>query len=109
MKALFTTSKMLVGKTDTAFVRYLHDKIQWDARLVAILGARGVGKTTMLLQHIKMYDNLDESLYVMADDFYFSQHRLFDLAMSFYRQDGKRLYIDEIHKYKGWSNEIKNI
>lgn len=109
MKALFTTSKMLVEKTDTAFVRYLHDKIQWDARLVAILGARGVGKTTMLLQHIKMYDNLDESLYVMADDFYFSQHRLFDLAMSFYRQGGKRLYIDEIHKYKGWSNEIKNI
>jgi len=109
MQSLFTTHKMLIGRTDTRFVRYLHCQISWDSRLVAILGARGVGKTTMILQHIKLYDNQDESLYVSADDFYFTRHRLFDLALSFYQQGGKRLYIDEIHKYKGWSVEVKNI
>lgn len=73
------------------------------------MGSRGVGKTTLLLQHIKLYDRLEETLFVTADDFYFSTHRLFDLAYQFYAQGGKRLYIDEIHKYKGWSTEIKNI
>ena len=109
MQSLFTTHKMLVDRTETRFIRYLHDQISWNSRLVAILGSRGVGKTTMILQHIKLYDNQDESLYVSADDFYFTQHRLFDLALSFYQQGGKRLYIDEIHKYKGWSVEVKNI
>lgn len=94
---------------DTSFVRYLHNQINWKSRLVSILGSRGVGKTTLLLQHIKLYDNIDESLYVLADDFYFSEHRLFDLAKDFYQQGGNKLYIDEIHKYKGWSVEIKNI
>ena len=109
MQSLFTTHKMLVDRTETRFIRYLHDQISWNSRLVAILGSRGVGKTTMILQHIKLYDNQDESLYVTADDFFFTQHRLFDLALSFYQQGGKRLYIDEIHKYKGWSVEVKNI
>ena len=89
-------------------VRYLYHQINWDGRLVAILGARGVGKSTMLLQHI-LLTGKENTLYVTADDFYFSQHRLFDLALAFYQQGGKRLLIDEIHKYHGWSTEIKNI
>ena len=100
---------MQLERTPTDFVRFLHDRIAWDSRLVAVTGSRGVGKTTMLLQHIKLFDNADETLFVTADDFYFSTHRLFDLAYRFYSQGGKRLYIDEIHKYKGWSTEIKNI
>ena len=84
---------------DTSFVRYLHAQINWESRLISILGARGVGKTTLLLQHIKLHDNHEESLYVQADDFYFTQHRLYDLALAFYQQGGKKLYIDEIHKY----------
>lgn len=56
-----------------------------------------------------MHENPDEVLYVTADDFYFTRHRLFDLAMQFYTQGGKKLFIDEVHKYKGWSVEIKNI
>jgi predicted AAA+ superfamily ATPase len=63
----------------------------------------------MLLQHIKLTDQQNDSLYVMADDLYFSNHRLIDLAWKFYQIGGKYLYIDEIHKYKGWSTEIKNI
>ena len=109
MDTLIDTYKALLERVDTSFVRYLQERINWNARLVAILGARGVGKTTLILQHIKMHDNVDTSLYVLADDFYFSEHRLYDLALSFYQQGGKRLYIDEIHKYKGWSVEVKNI
>lgn len=109
MNTLYRTFKIQLEYTSTEFVRYLHDRIAWNSRLIAITGARGVGKTTMLLQHIKLFDNLEESLFVMADDFYFTKHRLFDLAYQFYSNGGKRLYIDEIHKYKGWSAEIKNI
>ena len=91
------------------FVRYLHDGIDWEAQLIAILGARGVGKTTMLLQHIKQYNTLDDTLFVYADNIYFTKHTLFDLALDFYKNGGRHLYIDEIHKYKNWSQEIKNI
>lgn len=109
METLINDYRALLDRVDTTFVRYLHDQINWNSRLIAILGARGVGKTTLLLQHIKMYDQPDQSLYVLADDFYFSNNRLYELAQRFYQQGGKRLYIDEIHKYRNWSVEIKNI
>lgn len=101
METLYRAYRTLLNNTSTDFVRYLHDQIEWDSRLIAILGARGIGKTTMLLQHIKQYDNIDETLFVTADDLYFSEHRIFDLAMEFYQHGGKKLYIDEIHKYYG--------
>ena len=109
MESLINDYKALLERVDTTFVRYLHDRINWDSRLIAILGARGVGKTTLLLQHIKMHDNIDRTLYVLADDFYFSNHSLYDLALRFYQFGGQKLYIDEIHKYHNWSVEIKNI
>lgn len=109
MDTLYRAYRTLLNNTSTEFVRYLHDQIEWDSRLIAILGARGIGKTTMLLQHIKLYDDIEETLFVTADDLYFAEHRIFDLAMEFYQQGGKKLYIDEIHKYTGWSREIKNI
>lgn len=91
------------------YVRSFHDKINWKNRLIGLMGQKGVGKSTLLLQHIKKYDNLDETLYVQADDMYFAGHGLFDLAFDFFKRGGRRLYIDEIHKYKGWSTEIKMI
>lgn len=109
MDSLYRTFKLQLEHTTTTFVRFLHEQIAWNSRLIAVLGARGVGKTTLLLQHIKLYDNLDEVLFVTADDFYFTTHRLFDLAYQFFSNGGKKLYIDEIHKYKGWSRELKNI
>jgi len=109
MEHLIDTYKMLLDRVNTRFVRYLHDEVNWDARLVSILGVRGVGKTTLMLQHIKLHDNPSQSLYVQADDFYFTQHRLYELALTFYQLGGKKLYIDEIHKYRNWSSEIKNI
>ncbi len=109
METLFRSFRTQLEHTSTEVVRFLHDQIAWDSRLVAILGARGVGKTTLLLQHIKLYDREDESLYVTADDFYITKYRLFDMAYQFYNLGGKKLYIDEIHKYKDWSREVKNI
>ena len=109
MENLFRTFRLLLNNTTTDFIRYLHDQISWNSRLVAILGARGVGKTTLLLQHIKLHDNINETLFVTADDLYFSTNTLYDLALKFYQQGGKKLYIDEIHKYQAWSREIKNI
>lgn len=109
MDSLIRTSRLLIDSVNTDFIRYIHDEISWNSRLVAILGSRGVGKTTLLLQHIKLHENIDDVLFVTADDFYFTTHRLFDLALDFSRNGGKKLYIDEIHKYSGWSREIKNI
>ncbi len=109
MEELILSFRDLIDRVDTRFVRYLHNEIDWNSRLIAILGTRGVGKTTLLLQHIKLTHSAEYSLYVTADDLYFSQHTLVELARQFYQQGGKCLYIDEIHKYKGWSQEIKNI
>ena len=91
------------------YLRGFHNQINWKNRLICIMGQKGVGKSTLILQHIRKYDNLDETLYVTADNMYFSGHTLYELAGTFYSQGGKRLYIDEIHKYKEWSTEIKNI
>ena len=109
MENLYRTFRLLLDNTTTNFIRYLHDQISWNSRLVAILGARGVGKTTLLLQHIKLHDNINETLFVTADALYFSTNTLYELALKFYQQGGKKLYIDEIHKYQAWSKEIKNI
>lgn len=98
-----------INRTDTYFVRYLQNDVNWNAKLNAILGARGVGKTTLIFQHIKLSNQRNVSLVVFADDIYFSKNTLLDLADSFYKNGGKYLYIDEIHKYPNWSTEIKNI
>ena len=91
--------------------RSLIDRINWNARLIAICGARGVGKTTMLLQHIKKTygANPHEALYASMDHLYFTRHSLLELAEEFHKHGGRCLCLDEVHKYDGWSREIKNI
>ncbi|MBR3489401.1 MAG: AAA family ATPase [Bacteroidales bacterium] len=98
-----------IDNTKIDFVRYPQNTIKWDSRLNAILGARGVGKTTLLFQHIIISNQRNSSLVVFADDIYFAHHTLLDLAEAFYKDGGKYLYIDEVHKYANWSTEIKNI
>lgn len=96
--------------TSTAFIRSTMYEINWDARLIGIKGARGVGKTTLLLQHIKRNFQQDErTLYVSLDNIYFSDNRLYDFADRFVKRGGTRLYLDEVHKYPHWSQELKNI
>ena len=111
MENLYKTFYQLLGRTDISFVRYLYPEIRWKNRLIGITGARGTGKTTMLLQYIKKnFGNAPkEALYVSLDNIWFSRNKLFDLANDFEKMGGKYLFIDEIHKYENWSQEIKNI
>jgi predicted AAA+ superfamily ATPase len=107
MEKIVALYRFLLSKTSTNFVRYLYEKIEWKARMFGIVGARGVGKTTMLLQHIKLHLNADKTLYINADDAYFAQNSLFDFADTFHKNGGKHLFIDEIHKYPRWSKDLK--
>ena len=109
MRILYQKFETLLQNTTTDFKRYLYKNVSWDSRMVGIIGARGVGKTTMILQHIKEKLDSKKALYVSADDMYFSENRLFDLANDFYKNAGEYLFIDEIHKYIEWSRELKNI
>ena len=93
------------------FLRGLMNRINWNDRLILIKGQRGVGKTTLMLQRIlKVFGSTDTStvLYVSLDNIYFASHGLLDFIEQFHKMGGKYLFIDEVHKYKNWSREIKN-
>ena len=111
MDKLFQYSVSRTNSVNTDFKRYLWNKIDWDNRLIAITGARGVGKTTLLLQYIKinLNEKPDEVIYVNLDDLYFSKNTIVDFAEEFVKRGGKYLFLDEIHKYSNWSQELKNI
>lgn len=109
MEKLFEYSKRLISGVDATFTRYLYGQINWENKLLGIVGPRGVGKTTLVLQYIKNNLDIRHTLYVSAEDFYFSKHRLSDVASDFVKWGGKYLFIDEIHKYPDWSNELKLI
>lgn len=99
----------MLENTPMAFLREKHNEINWGQRIIGILGQRGVGKSTLILQHIKMKGDISRVLYVQADDLYFGAHTLLELAKEFHAHGGEELYIDEIHKYRDWSREIKLI
>lgn len=105
---LYEYMSELIRHTPMEFVRYMYDEIAWNDRMIGIVGPRGVGKSTLLLQRIKQSDAA-HSLYVSADNLYFTQHTLADLADDFVKDGGTHLYIDEVHKYAGWSRELKQI
>ena len=109
MEQLYEFFNRKLKSTPTDFLRYKYDRIKWDGRAFGIVGPRGVGKSTMILQHIKLNLDVTDTLYVSADHLYFSEHSLVDLADYFVKMGGKHLFIDEIHKYEGWSREVKQI
>ena len=108
MEKLINLSKKKIERTSLVFQRYLISKINTSQRLIGIKGARGVGKTTLLLQILKALPT-SKSLYISLDDFYFLTNSLISLAEQFALKGGKYLYIDEVHKYNNWSQELKNI
>lgn len=110
MDKLFEFSNSRIRSVNTSFKRYLWDQVNWNNRLIAITGARGVGKTTMLLQYIRenLMEHPDEVIYLSLDDLYFSKNTIVDFADEFVKRGGKYLFLDEAHKYKTWSQEIKN-
>jgi len=109
MEQLHIIFRSLIDKTSTDFKRFLTEKINWESRLIAIIGARGTGKTTLMLQKIKSENEINKTMYASLDNIYFSAHNVFDFAGHLYKYGIRKLYLDEVHKYKGWSQEVKNI
>ena len=115
MDALFRKSDRLLANTSTEIVREIANTIHWNAQLISIIGAKGVGKSTLIKQYIKQnYEPGDRRvLYCSADTVDFSTRTLVELAEEFTVRGGELLSIDEIHKYKSgntdWSREIKEI
>ena len=108
LDSLYEYSTVFLRRTPVSFKRYMFNRIDWNNRLIGITGPRGIGKSTMILQ--RMLQQKDQkTLYVSADHTFFSNHSLVDLADTFVKEGGTHLYIDEIHKYKGWSRELKQI
>ncbi len=110
IEKLISKHQKVLNGLRTLFRSSMHDHIIWDERLIGIKGARGVGKTTLILQHIKEVYGFDKScLYINLDNIDFPYDNLVQLAEDFDKTGGTHLFIDEIHKYANWSIELKNI
>jgi len=109
MEALINRYRNLVQSIKTDFKRSHYQKINWNGRAICILGARGTGKSTLMLQYLKENLPFDKSLYLSLDDLYFKQNDLVELAERFYQLGGRNLLLDEVHKYEDWQSAVKNI
>ena len=109
MNALYEYQQLILSQINISFLRYKYYELDWTRRVFGIVGPRGVGKTTMVLQYIKQKLSLQDSLYITLDHIYFSTHTLVDVADKFYKEGGKHLIIDEVHKAFNWSVQLKQI
>jgi hypothetical protein len=111
MEKLFERHDLYLSSVSMEYVRYMMQRINWNARLIVIRGPKGVGKSTLIKQYIKRnFDAGDRHvLYCSADTNYFSTHTLIEVAENFVKIGGQWLFIDEVHKYARWSQEIKEI
>lgn len=110
LDSLFERTAKKLMQTNLQHIRFLMEEIDWQQRLVGLKGARGVGKTTLLLQRLKLLKlPANKALYVSCDNIWVSQHSLVDLAETFAREGGLFLFLDEVHKYPNWAQELKNI
>ncbi|MGD2087308.1 MAG: ATP-binding protein [Candidatus Aminicenantes bacterium] len=110
VERFFDIQKDIAKSISMDFQRYLFTEIDFEERLIGIIGARGTGKTTLLVQHYKKeFSSPEDCLYISADNIYIISAGLFNIAEYFFKYGGKVLLIDEIHKYPNWSQELKNI
>ena len=108
-ESLYAYMRLQLELTCSEFHRYLYNDVNWNARMVAITGARGVGKSTMVLQYLKTQISDCKVLYISADHTFFTTHTLVEVADDFSKEAGSLLVIDEVHKYPDWSRELKQI
>ena len=112
IQELFETSDRLVGEVSLDFHRYLYDEIDWRDRLICIMGARGTGKTTLMLQRIREVfgTGSDKAIYMSLDDFWFSQYSVKDAVGYLYDHGYTHVFIDEVHHFgKEWQRLVKNL
>lgn len=110
VEKIYRAYRRKLKDTPLSFTRYLYEKIDWNDRLIGIKGARGVGKTTLILQHIKKhFEQNDSALYVSLDNLWFTTHSLDDLVEYHYTHGGTHLFLDEIHRFPQWQTMLKNL
>ncbi|MBK8871269.1 MAG: ATP-binding protein [Elusimicrobia bacterium] len=110
LEELFFIHKRVVEGAPLEFKRYLYDQIDWKAQGVCVTGPRGVGKTTLLIQHYhEAYGNPEKCLYLSADNVEVAAFGLFQIAKEYFQYGGEALVIDEIHKHPQWQGELKSI
>jgi hypothetical protein len=110
MESLIIRSIETLSRTNFPFQRYLMQDIHWDWRLIGIKGARGTGKTTMMLQYLKQkYGAEGKGLYLSLDDIYFTENPLVMVIEQLRAKGYQAFFLDEVHKYPTWAREIKNL
>lgn len=110
LQPIITTYHNFLSTVNLQYIRPLMDQIEWEDRLIEIKGSKGVGKTTLILQHIlQNFPNVDDALYVSLDNLWFKSHSLKEIADFFYAQGGRFLFVDEVHYYPDWQTALKNL
>lgn len=110
INTIYETSEERIREIGTTFHRYLYSEVDWDSRVVALDGPRGVGKTTMFLQHLK--ENPEEArdaLYLSLDNVWINSQEIYELVKYHVSHGGRSLYLDEIHYLKDWQNLVKSL
>lgn len=110
MEELYQDFNRLMEATKLDFQRYIYPEIDWEDRLISIVGPRGTGKTTLILQHIKKsFPQRKKALYISLDNIWFTKTELKPTVHEFYMLGGTHIFIDEVHRYPTWAIEIKNL
>lgn len=107
MQRLYEYMQRQLDGVSSPFMRYIYPTIKWDNPMLGLVGPRGVGKTTLFLQHIKQNHTAKDALFVSADHMYFADHTLYETAEALWKNGGTYFFIDEVHKYPAWSRELK--
>lgn len=110
VERIYRGYRRMLKETPLTFTRFLYEKVNWNDRLIGIKGTRGVGKTTLMLQHIKQnFRQTDQALYVSLDNLWFATHALDDLVEYHYTHGGTHLFLDEVHRFPQWQTMLKNL
>jgi len=108
LQEIISIHQRVVKNVPVDFKRYLHDNINWKHRLIGIIGARGTGKTTLVLQHyLKAYGDVEKCLYLSADNPLVLKSGIYNTVSEYFKYYGECVIIDEVHKQPEWSADIK--
>ena len=109
LEDVLNTSAQIIRETSLDFTRYLLTSLHDPPRLTILKGARGVGKTTLLLQLAKKMQKAKKTVYLSLDHIFFSRHLLYYTITHLRKQGFTFFVLDEVHRYNDWSTEVKNI